>query len=148
MDPLASLAQMADIVPPEAPTWWPMIMLITIGLLFICGGFIWKFRKSQPTTISPQNQLKRIQKQWQTGELDNRLTAYWLASILRHHWQLPNLPTTPPSMLTINEQEWCKTVKQLDRLRYKNNSHQKITPDLFKTIEQWLQSNEIERINI
>ncbi len=139
MDQIAALSQMADIVPPEAPTWWPTLLLVAIGLLFICGGFIWKFRKSQPVTVSPKNQLKRIQKQWQAGELDDRLTAYWLASILRHHWQLPSLPVTPPLMLTIDEQEWCKIIGQLNGLRYKNDNHQKITPDLFKTIKQWLQ---------
>lgn len=139
MDQVTALAQMADIVPPEAPTWWPTLLLIAIGLVVICGGLVWKFRKSQPAIISPQTQLKRIEKQWQTGELDDRLTAYWLASILRHHWQLPSLPDTPPSMLTIDEQEWRKTIEQLNDLRYKNSHHQSITPDLFKTIKQWLQ---------
>ncbi len=143
MDQIAALTQMADIVPPEPPTWWPTLLLITIGLLVICGGFIWKFRKSQPVIISPKTQLKRIEKQWKTGTLDDRLTAYWLASILRHHWQLPSLPSTPPSMLAIDEQEWCKTVEQLNSLRYKNNPLQQITPDLFETVKQWLESDEV-----
>ena len=142
MDQITTLSQMADIVPPEAPVWWPTILLIVIGLLLISGGFIWKFRKNQPTTRSSQSQLEKIEKQWQTGELDDRLTAYWLASILRHHWNLPSLPATPPLMLTIDKQEWCKTVEQLNTLRYKNSTHQQITLDLFKTIKQWLKNSE------
>ncbi len=142
MDQLTELKGLADIVEPQPPEWWPLIMaVLAITTIIAAVISIWKIKQKRAHANMPLKKLQRLETQWKSGELDDRTTAYWLASLLRRHLQLSNLPDDAPAGLPANRQEWRHTIEQLKTVRYQNHKNQHLSSDTFHTIRQWLQHN-------
>lgn len=137
--------QLAGIELPPEPNWWPLIWA-AVGLVIavlIIGLLIWRNNQSKSnktlTDEAPQR-LKQIQQQWQNGELDQRTTAYQLATLLRLGLGLKQLDQHTPVQLAAHKTEWQTTIKQLQQLRYQANSKTQLDEEIFSTIQGWLKT--------
>ena len=135
--------QLAGIELPPEPNWWPLIWTISgsvIALLLI-GLFIWQHHKPKPPQTladeAPQR-LKKIQQQWQHGQLDQRATAYQLATLLRLGLNLKQLDQHSPEHLDDQQPQWQATIQLLQQLRYQADSDLRLTDETFTTIQHWL----------
>lgn len=134
--------QLAGIELPPEPNWWLLIwiiMAVCIVLLLI-GLLIWQKRKSSShDTLADQatQRLIQLQQAWQSGELDQRHTAYQLATLLRLGLGLQQLNTTP-AHLADQQTQWQATINTLQQLRYQSSSAVQLTDETFGTIRSWL----------
>ena len=135
--------QLAGIELPPEPNWWPLIWTITglVMALVIIGLIIWRMNKSKSNKsladAAPQR-LTQIQQQWQNGQLDQRTTAYQLATLLRIGLGLKQLDSHTPAQLADNEIEWQATIQNLQQLRYQPDSKARLDEQTFNTIRGWL----------
>jgi len=135
--------QLAGIELPPAPNWWPLIWSVTglVLTLVITGLIIWRMNKSKTNkTLADQapQRLKQIQQQWQNGELDQRTTAYQLATLLRLALGLKQLDQHTPAQLAEQQIEWQAMIQRLQQLRYQPDSKARLNDATFTTIRGWL----------
>ena len=135
--------QLAGIeLPPEAD-WSSLIWAIT-GLVIaitIISLIAWKknqARSSKNLSDQAPQRLKQIQQQWQSGELDQRNTAYQLATLLRLGLGLKQLDQHTPAQLADQQIEWQATIQRLQMLRYQADSKARLDEETFITIQDWL----------
>jgi len=136
--------QLAGIELPPEPNWWPLawtIAAVIIALLIISLIILKKNRTHKNTSLADQapQRLAQIQQQWQSGELDQRATAYQLATLLRLGLGLRQLDLHTPTQLTGQEIEWQATIQDLQQLRYQPDSKARLNDETFTTIRGWLQ---------
>ncbi len=135
--------QLAGIELPPAPNWWPLIWMVTglVMALAIIGLIIWRMNRSKSTKTladaAPQR-LTQIQQQWLSGELDQRTTAYQLATLLRLGLGLKQLDPHTPAQLADHEIEWQATIQRLQQLRYQPDCKVRLDEQTFTTIRGWL----------
>jgi len=135
--------QLAGIeLPPEA-NWWPLIWTVTglVITLTIIGLIIWKknqVHSSKNLADQAPQRLKQIQQQWQSGELDQRNTAYQLATLLRLGLGLKQLDQHTPAQLADQQIEWQATIQRLQMLRYQADSRARLDEETFTIIQGWL----------
>ena len=135
--------QLAGIELPPEPNWWPLIWTVTslVMALAIIGLIIWRINKTRSkktlADAAPQR-LMQIQQQWQDGELDQRNTAYQLATLLRIGLGLKQLDSHTPAQLAEHEIEWQATIQRLQQLRYQPDSKARLDEQTFTAIRGWL----------
>jgi len=135
--------QLAGIELPPAPDWWPLIWTVTalVMALVIIGLITWRMNKSRPNkTLADQapQRLAQIQQQWHSGQLNQRATAYQLATLLRLGLGLKQLDQHTPAQLAEHEIEWRATIQNLQQLRYQPDSKARLNEATFSTIRGWL----------
>lgn len=135
--------QLAGIELPPEPNWWPLIWTVAglVTVLLTIGLLIWRKNKvSSRKTLADEapQRLKQIRQQWQSGELDQRNTAYQLATLLRLGLGLKQLDHNTPEQLADQQQQWQTTIKQLQQLRYQPDSNARLNEETFTTIHHWL----------
>ncbi len=136
--------QLAGIELPPEPNWWPLIWIIiaVVGLaLLLTGLLIWQKRTSSshntPADQATQR-LNQLQQAWQRGDLDQRHTAYQLATLLRLGLGLRQLDNTTPAFLSDQQIQWQTTINTLQQLRYQSSSDKPLTDKTFDSIRSWL----------
>jgi len=135
--------QLAGIELPPAPNWWTLIWTITglVMALVIIGLIIWRKNKSRSNkSLAEQapRRLAQIQQQWLSGELNQRTTAYQLATLLRIGLGLKQLDQHTPAQLAGYEIEWQAMIQNLQQLRYQADSKARLDEQTFSTIRGWL----------
>jgi len=135
--------QLASIELPPEPNWWPLLGTV-IGIviaLTIIALLMRKKNSAQHNTrladAAPQR-LKHIQQQWQDGVLDQRSSAYQLATLLRIALGLKQLDHHTPESLRDQHAQWQATITLLQQLRYQTGSNAQLDEQTFATIRSWL----------
>lgn len=135
--------QLAGIELPPQPNWWPLIWTV-LGVIFVAlmiALLIWRKKKAVThKTLADEapQRLKQIQQQWQSGELDQRNSAYQLATLLRLGLGLKQLDHNTPAQLADHQIEWQATIQRLQQLRYQADSDARLDEEVFATIAAWL----------
>ena len=140
--------QLAGIELPPEPDWWPLIWTIAglVMVTLIIALVVWrksKTKKHQTLADEAPQRLKQIQQQWQSGELDQRNTAYQLATVLRIGLNLKQLDHSTPESLADQQLQWQTTIKLLQQLRYQADSTVRLTDETFATIQHWLKQGRV-----
>ena len=154
--------QLADVELPPAPDWQPLTIAAAVVIAAILlAAIVIRLRSrrknsnnASDTRREALHQLQLLQQQWQQNEVDDRDTAYRLATLLRLGLELNQLTDTPPPALANKQQQWQERVRLLTRLRYQHNDKQQhskeprhsglrrnddeLSAEIFSQIEQWL----------
>jgi len=140
-----ALSQLADILPPLAPSGPDWMLLIIAG--FVCLVVIvtlpWFVKKhySRRSGLPAREALRRLaalRSAWQARTISDREAAYRLATLLRLGLALPQLaPQLRPAAVG-NEQWWHETLAQLNALRYRDRAPSTLPPQCFDRAERWL----------
>jgi hypothetical protein len=139
-----ALKQLADILPPPAPhnlSW--LLAVATIVAIVVAVVLVWLVkRRRSGTQTSPardaQQRLAALRAAWQARTLSDREAAYRLATVLRLGLSLPQLaPHARPSAVD-DAAAWYDTLKELQTLRYRNQSSATLSPQCFDRAALWL----------
>lgn len=130
------LQRLADIEPPPAPDWHPLLLTGAIFLVLALLPLVWRFARRTPAPRRTALQrLRQLERQWRQGCCSERETAYRLAAILRLGLELESLRTTSEPA---RGREWQQFIEQLDELRYRPQSTGRLSTELFHKARRWL----------
>ncbi len=123
--------QLADIDMPDEPANWllsPGVALVTVVVLAVALSSIQIIRRRRPgpASNSPQSlhpqlleKLSRLEADWRAGRIDDQVTAFRLATLIRQALRLNQLTAEPPPGLPLDEAAWRTLYLRLHRLRYR-----------------------------
>lgn len=144
-DPLAALADIEILAPPEAgaallPALAAILVLVGVAAWLIARRHREPLSRTHEPTSSPEEALQRLatlRANWQAGTADDRETGYRLCALLRIGLGLPALdPATPPHALPRRE-AWAPLLHGLQRLRYaRGGAH--LSEEAFDLAMLWL----------
>lgn len=140
--------QLAAIELPPEPNWWPLLWsILGIGIILLVIAVIIrkknrnKYRNGNTLLKTAPQRLTQIQQQWRNGKLDQRNTAYQLATLLRLALGLKQLNHNTPDSLADQHAQWQTTITLLQQLRYQTHSDAQLNEQTFVTIQQWLKQS-------
>ena len=118
--------QLADVEPPPAPDWQPLIIAVVIVIAATLLAVVvirLRSRRKHSSHASDKNrdalyQLQLLQQARQQNEIGDHDVAYRLATLLRLGLGLNQLTDTPPPALQSDQQQWQELIRLLARLRY------------------------------
>ncbi len=130
------LQRLADIAPPPAPDWRPLLLAGGVLLALLLLTLAWYLaRRPQTPRRAALKRLRLLERQWRQGRCNERETAYRLAAILRLGLGLEQLQAAPEAR---HEGEWRQFVAQLDELRYQAQPRRRLSSELFNKARRWL----------
>jgi hypothetical protein len=146
-----ALSQLADILPPPAPSGpdWILLLVVAVVCLIAVAALLWFVKKHYlRSSGSPAREALRrlaaLRAAWQARTISDREAAYRLAALLRLGLALPQLaPQLRPAAVD-NEQWWHETLAQLNALRYRDHAPSTLPSHCFDRAERWLAAAQRE----
>jgi hypothetical protein len=147
-DPLAALADIEILAPPESSTSLPMALIVLLIGIIVIAWLVARLiaRRSRsthidvalPASTAALQRLAALRADWERGEVNDRETAYRLCALLRIGLKLPELdPRTPPPALSHIE-AWAPTLHSLQKLRYARDENTPLCAQDFELARVWL----------
>jgi type II secretory pathway pseudopilin PulG len=140
-----ALEQLADILPPPAPGGadWVLLVMAIVIVSVAALGLLWfvkrrRARQQDVPTHEAQQRLKALRAAWQARTLSDREAAYRLATVLRLGLSLPQLAPHARPAAVDDAAAWHDTLKELQTLRYRNQSSATLSPRCFDRAALWL----------
>jgi len=129
------IAQLADIQPPPAPesgTWIAVIvtaLAVTMALIYLYRYRL-RDRPAQPVSqnvrVAALERLDQLEQEWLDGQVDDRQTAFLLATLLRLGLDQAQWPSTVDT--TIEDRALWDT---LSKLRYERTPSAALKQEVF-----------------
>ncbi len=131
-----------DVLPPAMPiqTSYDGLLIITVAILLVALSalLMWRYQSARGKASRKLRTLARLLQQ---QDLDQRQTAYSLATILRNGLKLNRLSfdtRLPPSMLS-EHSRWQHYIERMASARYSRNSSDSATlSQLLHETRYWL----------
>lgn len=150
MNPTADLQtltqQLADVEPPGPPQWWPwyLLAIVLLAVVATAAQLAWRAYRRRGTAAKPASanalaKLQTLHGQWRSGQLNDRQTAFRLATLLRLGLGLDQLTPEKPAALKEDEQQWRTTIALLGKLRYRPHPMDQLDEAVFRQIRCWLE---------
>ncbi|MFQ5469919.1 MAG: hypothetical protein ACE5EH_06370 [Gammaproteobacteria bacterium] len=152
------LHRLADIEMPTAPDLPGLFLSVVIAGAFTTCALVYWFMRKRKIRRSPQkhnyctyeeaiSRLDDIHHQWKSGSLNQRDTAFQIATLLRLAFNLPQLYSAQPHILNNLQVEWQSTINCLSSLRYPKKPCTTLSESIFTDIREWLEKAEHQRKN-
>ena len=129
------IAQLADIQPPPAPesgTWIAVIvtaLAVTVALIYLYRYRL-RDRPAQPVSqnvcLAALERLEQLEQEWLAGQVDDRQTAFLIATLLRLGLDQAQWPG--PVDTTIEDRAFSET---LSKIRYEPSPDAALKQDVF-----------------
>lgn len=135
---------LADIELPDEPSWYSEITLAVIASSLLLVFIVWRIRQrksllqTKPEAINAEQVLNNIIDKHQSEKMSQREAAFRIATVLRLSLKLPQLTTQAPEILQHEQPLWCKTIQQLEQLRYQHNCDARLSLELTQQVRRWI----------
>lgn len=146
-----ALSQLADILPPPAPSGpdWMLLVMAGFVCLVVMVTLLWFVKKyhSRRGDFPAREALRKLaalRAAWQARTISDREAAYRLATLLRLGLALPQLTPQHRPAAVDNEPSWRETLTQLQALRYSDHASSSLSPHCFDCAERWLAAAQRE----